>query len=318
MTVLIVLTLISALALALAAAWVGIPMLQRLKIGQHVRDVGPQQHLSKAGTPTMGGVIFLAAAVLAGLVFIREWQGFAVLLVALAFAAIGFADDYLKVVLARPLGLKARYKLTGQVIVSLLFFLVIWREGVDLSLTVPGWGEIYLGMLYPLLMLLVLIGSVNAVNLSDGVDGLAAGLGIVTLVAGTVVALVQQQTGVALAAVGLIGALLGFLRFNFNPARVFMGDTGSLAIGGAVAAIAVLTGTELLLLLFGGVFVIETVSVIIQVLYFRATGGRRVFRMAPIHHHFELLGWSERRVCGWFWLTQSALAAVGLALWFLL
>ncbi len=316
MTVLIVLTLISALALALAAAWVGIPMLQRLKIGQHVRDVGPQQHLSKAGTPTMGGVIFLAAAVLAGLVFIREWQGFAVLLVALAFAAIGFADDYLKVVLARPLGLKARYKLTGQVIVSLLFFLVIWREGVDLSLTVPGWGEIYLGMLYPLLMLLVLIGSVNAVNLSDGVDGLAAGLGIVTLVAGTVVALVQQQTGVALAAVGLIGALLGFLRFN--PARVFMGDTGSLAIGGAVAAIAVLTGTELLLLLFGGVFVIETVSVIIQVLYFRATGGRRVFRMAPIHHHFELLGWSERRVCGWFWLTQSALAAVGLALWFLL
>ena len=318
MTILTVLTLITSFAFSLTAAWQGIPILHRLKIGQNVRDVGPQQHLSKTGTPTMGGVIFLAAAIFAGIVFIRELQGFSVLLVSLAFAAIGFSDDYLKVVLARPLGLKARHKLAGQVIVSLLFCLFLWQTGVDFTLAVPGWGEISLGNFYPLWVLLVLVGSVNAVNLSDGVDGLATGLGVITLAAGTVIALLQGQTGVALAAMAFIGGLLGFLVFNYNPARVFMGDTGSLAIGGAVAAVAVLTKTELLLLLFGGVFVLETLSVIIQVTYFQATGGRRVFRMAPIHHHFELLGWSERRVCTVFWLVQAVLAAAGLAIWLLL
>lgn len=310
-----IIVVVAAFAFALVLGWLMIPLLKLLKIGQSIRDVGPRQHLTKAGTPTMGGTIFILAALLPAVFFLRgEPMGLLVLFVAIGFASVGFADDFLKVVLKQPLGLKARWKLAGQILVALLLYFALRRLGFEHTLVVPGMGAVDLGLLYAPFIALVLVATTNAVNLSDGVDGLAGGLGVVTLFAGAAIAMQQGQDGVALAALAMVGGLLGFLVFNLHPARVFMGDTGSLAIGGAVASVAVLTKTELLLLLVGGVFVIETLSVIIQVTYFKLT-GRRVFLMSPIHHHFELLGWGEWKICSWFWLAQIALAVAGLALW---
>ena len=307
--------LLVAFIFALVLGMVLIPVLRRLKIGQNIRTVGPKRHLSKAGTPTMGGVIFLVSALVVTAVFMpRDPLGYLVLFMAVAFGSIGFADDYLKVVRKQPLGLKARYKLAGQIVFSIVFYLILKALNFDEVLVLPWLGAIDLGWAYPIFVLLVMVGTVNAVNLSDGLDGLAGGLGVITLLGFAVIGWLGNIEGLIYISVALAGGIMGFLVFNLYPAKVFMGDTGSLAIGGAIAAMAVLTHTEILLLMLGIVFVLETISVIIQVLYFKMT-RRRVFLMAPIHHHFELKGWSEWKVCLAFWLIQLAGTVAALAIW---
>jgi len=291
-----------------------IPILRRLRYGQRIRPQGPERHRAKAGTPTMGGMAIVLAALpaataLGGL----GARSVAALIVTAGYAALGFADDYLKVAARRPLGLRARYKLAVQLLLGLgLAFAALGPLGGSASVAVPFSGlEIDLGAAYPLFALLVLVGSTNAVNLTDGLDGLAAGLSTIGLGAYALLAWSLGMNALAAFAAAFAGASAGFLLYNRHPARVFMGDTGSLALGAALASVAVLSGTELWLVVIGGVFVVETLSVIVQVAWFQMT-GRRIFRMSPIHHHFELSGWSEPRVVLAFWAAGLALAAAAL------
>ena len=308
--------LLASFAIALFFGWLLIPVLRKLKIGQSIRDVGPQRHLVKAGTPTMGGLIFVLAGAIAAIIFMpRDPMGYLVLFMALAYGSVGFADDYLKVVLKQPLGLKARHKLMGQLAAAILFYIALRALNIDHSVLIPGYGSVSLGLGYPFFVALVLLATTNSVNLADGVDGLAGGLGVISLIGFALIGWLQGADGIVFVSLALAGSILGFLVFNLHPAKVFMGDTGSLAMGGAIAAIAVLTQTELLLLLLGAVFVIETISVIIQVTYFKFT-GRRIFLMSPIHHHFELLGWSEWKIGIWFWTGQAIMVVLGVVLWF--
>lgn len=309
--------LLTSFLIALGAGWLLIPVLRKLKIGQSIRSVGPKQHLSKAGTPTMGGLIFIISGLAASVVFMpRDPLGYLVLFITLAYASIGFADDYLKVVLKQPLGLKARQKLVGQFAAAILFYLALRLLNIEHSLMVPGLGPLALGWVYPFFVVIFLVGTSNAVNLADGVDGLAGGLGVTSLIGLAFIGGLEGFDGVVYVSVALAGGILGFLVFNLHPAKVFMGDIGSLGIGGALAAIAVLTQTELLFLaLLGIIFVLETASVIIQVAYFKMT-KRRVFLMAPIHHHYELKGWSEWKICSWFWFIQIAGAVAAIIVWF--
>ncbi len=287
-----------AFLIALALGPVVIPALRRLKFGQSIREEGPQRHLAKAGTPTMGGVLILVALTIPAVIFAgKSAEVWLALFVTLGHGLIGFLDDYIKVVLKRNLGLKAREKILGQIIMAVaLAYIATAYFGRGTDLWIPFLGaNVDFGPLYYILIFLVLIGTTNAVNLTDGLDGLAAGTTTIAAAAYAVIAL----------------AALGFLRYNAHPAKVFMGDTGSLALGGALAAVAVLTKTELLLVIVGGVFVLEALSVIIQVISFKST-GKRIFRMSPIHHHFELGGWSETKVVTVFWLAGAVFAALGL------
>ncbi|MDT8901689.1 phospho-N-acetylmuramoyl-pentapeptide-transferase [Anaeroselena agilis] len=304
----------AAFLIALALGPVLIPVLRRLKFGQSIREEGPQRHLAKAGTPTMGGILILVALTVPALIFAgKSAEVWLALFVTLGHGLIGFLDDYIKVVLKRNLGLKAREKILGQIImaVALAYIATTWfGRGTDLWIPFLG-ANIDFGPLYYVLIFLVLIGTTNAVNLTDGLDGLAAGTTTIAAAAYAVIALAFGKQPLAAFCLALAGATLGFLRYNAHPAKVFMGDTGSLALGGALAAVAVLTKTELLLVVVGGVFVIEALSVIIQVISFKST-GKRVFRMSPIHHHFELGGWSETKVVAVFWLAGAVFAALGL------
>lgn len=299
-----------------------IPTLKRLKFGQNIRSDGPSRHLQKAGTPTMGGVMFLAGTTAGGFMLARGMaDGMVVLLIALGYGLIGFVDDYIKVVLKRSLGLRAREKLLGQILLAagLAFWVVFGMDrGTGLVLPfsgffTPGGVDLDLGW-WPFLVftILIVVGVSNAVNLTDGLDGLAAGVSMLVALAMVVVALKAGKTGVAVSMAALSGGCLGFLYYNRHPARVFMGDTGSLALGGGLAAAAVITRSELFLLIIGGIFVLETLSVIIQVISFQTT-GRRVFRMSPLHHHFELGGWGEKRVVLTFWAITLVFAVIGLA-----
>lgn len=308
--------MLAAFLVAVVLGWLLIPVFMRLKVGQSVRDVGPQRHLSKEGTPTLGGVIFLVAGLVIALIFMpRDNLGYLVLLMGLAYGSIGFADDFIKVVLKRPLGLKARHKLVGQFAAAILFYLALRALNFDNALMIPGIGLVNLDWVYPIFVAVFMVGTSNATNLADGVDGLAGGLAVITFLGFAVIGWLTSLDGVTYVSVALAGGILGFLVFNLHPAKVFMGDTGALGIGGAVGALAVITQTELLFLaLLGIVFVLETASVIIQVTYFRLT-GRRVFLMAPIHHHFELKGWSEWKVCSWFWAVQALGAVAAIAVW---
>ncbi|GAC42917.1 phospho-N-acetylmuramoyl-pentapeptide-transferase [Paenibacillus popilliae] len=290
-----------------------IPLLRRLKFGQQVRDDGPQGHLKKAGTPTMGGAIILLAFTLAFLKFSVTDINFYVLLIAtLGFGLIGFLDDYIKIVFKRSLGLTARQKLIGQLACSAVICVLLWQSDQSTVLAVPGtsWGFDLGWFYYPFIMLMMLAIS-NAVNFTDGLDGLLSGTSAIALSAFALIAMQQSEIAAAVCAASMIGAVLGFLVFNAHPAKIFMGDTGSLGIGGAIGAIAILTKTELLFLVIGGIFVIEMLSVVIQVVSFK-TRGKRVFKMSPIHHHFELSGWSEWRVVITFWLAGIVLAGLGL------
>ncbi|WP_018085516.1 phospho-N-acetylmuramoyl-pentapeptide-transferase [Desulfurispora thermophila] len=286
-----------------------IPWLRRLKFGQQIRHDGPERHLGKAGTPTMGGIMFVLGGAAGTLAFAwREPAAWLVLITMLGFALVGFADDFIKVVRRRSLGLRAREKLLGQFLVSLLLVvvaLVFLQRGSRVILPFSGFaapGGVSLdlgGLFYTIFALLVAVGTANAVNLTDGLDGLAASVTVLVSAFFALLAVLKGQGGVAVSMAALVGGCLGFLVYNRHPARVFMGDTGSLALGGALAAAAILLRAELFLLLAGGVYALEALSVIIQVFSYQKL-GRRVFRMSPLHHHFELGGWSENRVVGVF------------------
>jgi phospho-N-acetylmuramoyl-pentapeptide-transferase len=296
-----------------------IAAVRRREFGQQIREEGPEGHHEKAGTPTMGGIIIFAAITVPFLILsdYTDWRAFGVLFAALLCALLGFVDDWMKIVRRRSLGLRGRTKLLAQVVISLgLWWVATDRAGLGSSLKL--WvvdGHIDLGPFYPVLIFLVVAGTTNAVNLTDGLDGLAAGCTAIVLLSYIGITFITAgEKDLTLLAGCLVGACVGFLWFNAFPATVFMGDTGSLGLGGAIAGMAVMTRTEILLVLLGGIFVIEALSVLIQVFSFR-TFRKRVFLMAPVHHHFELMAWSETKIILRFWIVAAACAAIGFTIY---
>lgn len=291
-----------------------IPFLCKLKVGQNIREDGPERHLKKAGTPTMGGIIIVTAVMVAS--FLMAGASVEVLtavLIMLAFGGIGFWDDYIKVVLRRSLGLRAREKIGLQVLVGLLFaFFLIFYMNRGTGITIPFIGNsLDLGFLYIPFVLIVVMSASNGVNLTDGLDGLASGVTFFVAMAFALVSLMTGHYNLTIFCGALAGACLGFLVFNRYPARIFMGDTGSMALGGAIAAVAAITRSELALIIIGGVYVLETLSVILQIISYQTT-RKRIFLMAPLHHHFELKGWSEKKVVRVFWIMSLIFAFLGL------
>ena len=293
-----------------------IPELHKLKFGQSIREEGPKSHQKKSGTPTMGGIMIILGITL-GTLAAAPWTPEVLLAVfiMLGHFVLGFLDDYIKVVKKRNLGLKARQKLAGQILIAVVTMYVATQVlGIDTDIWIPGLdANVSLGVLYYPLVLFVLVGTSNAVNLTDGLDGLAAGTVAIAASAFAVVSVLTGHGDLSYFCVAMAAACLAFLRFNAHPAKVFMGDTGSLALGGALAAVGILTHTEILLAVIGFVFVCEALSVIIQVISFQTT-GKRVFRMSPIHHHFELGGWSEWKVVTVFWCVGLLASVLGLSL----
>lgn len=293
-----------------------IPYLHKLKFGQSIRECGPASHMAKNGTPTMGGLMMLAALLVALL-----WGNFTphviiALVLTVGHAVIGFIDDYIKVVMKRNLGLTAKQKFLLQFILAGAYVYFAETHIRNTELWVPGINAVIdLGWAYYVLAFLLLVGTTNAVNLTDGLDGLVSFVSLPVTMVFAFIAYMQGMLDLSGFSLGLTGACLGFLLFNRHPARVFMGDTGSLALGGAIAALALLTRTELLLVIVGGIYVAEALSVIIQVTYFRFSGGKRIFRMSPLHHHFELGGWPEVKVVRVFTAVSCVLSVIGLCLW---
>jgi phospho-N-acetylmuramoyl-pentapeptide-transferase len=294
-----------------------IEFLRAREFGQHIREDGPQGHHLKAGTPTMGGVIiFLAVGVPYLILTNYEWRSVGVFAAAMACALLGFADDYIKLVRRRSLGLRARTKLGVTIAISLGLWWIARHEAhlpSTLQLRFVDY-HIDLGPFYPVLIYFVVAGTTSAVNLTDGLDGLAAGCAAIVLLAYIGIAFITLDFDMAMLAGCLVGACVGFLWFNAFPATVFMGDTGSLGLGGAIAGLAIMTKTEVLLILLGGIFVIEALSVAIQVFSFQTT-RKRVFLMAPIHHHFELKAWSETKIILRFWIVASICSAIGFTIY---
>lgn len=292
-----------------------IPFLRRLKVGQTERTEGPESHLKKNGTPTMGGILILISVVIASLLFVRDYPRIIpVLFLTLGFGLVGFLDDYIKVVLKRSTGLKAWQKFSLQVVVTgvFVYYLLHYTE-VSLEMKAPfvegtyldfGWWNI------PILFFIV-IGTVNGTNFTDGLDGLASSVTVLVATFFTVVA-IGTDSGIEPITCAVVGALLGFLLFNVHPASVFMGDTGSLALGGFVAAAAIMMQMPVFIAIVGFIYLAEVLSVMLQVSYFKITGGKRIFKMAPIHHHFELCGWSETRVVAVFSIVTALLCLVAL------
>ncbi|MBE0416604.1 MAG: phospho-N-acetylmuramoyl-pentapeptide-transferase [Coriobacteriia bacterium] len=327
-----------AVVISLVAAGVLLPFWIRLlrfrSIGQQVRADGPQGHLVKQGTPTMGGVLILL--VVAGTyVFLGDFGRLSLLALAATGACglLGFVDDWAKVVHERSLGLRPRAKILGQALVALTFgLLAVNWAGLSTGVAVPltsltldmgavtsvfdvGGFALLVPWLYLALVFIVIVGTSNAVNLTDGLDGLAAGTVTIVMLAYAGIGFRQNRLEVALLAAAIAGACIGFLWYNSHPADIFMGDTGSLGLGAAIATLAIITKTELLLVLIGGIYVAETLSVILQVTSFKLT-GKRILRMAPLHHHFEMKGWSETKVMVRFWIVTGTLAGAGFALYF--
>ena len=319
----ILLAFVATFIITVVLGKIGIPMLRSLHAQQSIREEGPESHQAKAGTPTMGGAFMMVALVI-GVALFAPWNvGTGMLLfLTLGHSLLGFFDDFVKAVKKRNLGLTAKQKLLGQFVLAAIFCYCIteimvvpttlWIPVVDIQLQL-GWG-------YYVLAFLIIVGATNAVNLTDGLDGLASGTSAVAAIAFSVIGLMaaSMTNSIGAESVAYFGAIvaavcLGFLVYNVNPAKVFMGDTGSLALGGAFAAMAILTKTELLLVVIGGIFVMEALSVIIQVISFK-TRGVRVFKMSPIHHHFELSGWAEQTVVNRFWFGGAVLAVIGVVL----
>lgn len=330
-----ILAALTALLVGLLCGPLTIRWLRGLQIGQMVRDDGPKSHLSKAGTPTMGGVLILLAITVSTLLWgdLRQKSLWVVLLVTLSFGLIGWVDDYRKLVLKNSKGLPARWKYFWQSLVTLITIVYLMHSSsipLHTQLTIPFLKSyfIHLGFLFPLFAYFVIVGSSNAVNLTDGLDGLAimpivmvgGALGIFVYAASNAVdahylgiPFVANTGEITIFCASLVGAGLGFLWYNAYPAQIFMGDVGSLSLGAALGTIALLIRQELVLMIMGGLFVLETVSVILQVGYFKYTHGKRLFRMAPLHHHFELKGWTEPKVIVRFWILTVIFVLCGLA-----
>lgn len=311
----IVIPVLIAFVISVALGPVIIPWLRRLKMGQTERVDGVQSHLKKAGTPTMGGVIFLIAVAVTSLFYVKDYPKIIpVLFLTMAFGIIGFLDDYLKVVLKRSDGLLPWQKFLLQVVVTGIFaFYILNYTDVSLTMRIPFWPEHYLnlGWLAVPLMFFAVIGTVNGVNFTDGLDGLASSVTVIVAVFFTVVS-IGTSSGIEPITCAVVGGLMGFLLFNVYPAQVFMGDTGSLALGGFVAGAAYMMQMPLFIILVGLIYLVEVLSVIMQVTYFKATHGKRIFKMAPIHHHFELCGWSETRVVAVFTIVTTIMCLIAL------
>lgn len=293
-----------------------IPFLRKLKFGQYVRDDGPESHLKKAGTPTMGGLVILVSILLTSLIYIKKYPDIIpVLFMTLGFGIIGFLDDYIKVVMKRSLGLKPMQKMLGQFIVTAIFvyyyFNVAKMQAGVMIPFVKGQVFVMPDWLFVVFVFIVVLGTVNGVNFTDGLDGLASGVTAIVATFFTVAALAVNTSMTPITGT-VVGSLLGFLLFNTYPARVFMGDTGSLALGGFVASIALMLHMPLYIVIVGLVYLVEVLSVILQVGYFKLTHGKRIFKMAPIHHHFELSGFSETQVVAAFSILTAILCLVGL------
>ncbi|MBR1859360.1 MAG: phospho-N-acetylmuramoyl-pentapeptide-transferase [Selenomonadaceae bacterium] len=312
----ILITMAIAAGIVLLLGPIMIPLLHKLKFGQSIREEGPKSHQKKSGTPTMGGLFLISAIIIATVIKApMTTEIILALFILIGHFILGFLDDYIKVVKKRNLGLKARQKLLGQIIIALVTMIIATQMlNIRTTLWLPfASNELDLGILYYPLVLFVIVGASNAVNLTDGLDGLASGNMAIAASCYVVVCMLTSHMDLALFCAATVGACVGFLRFNFHPAKIFMGDTGSLALGGAFAAVGILTHTEILLAIIGFIFVCEALSVIIQVISFQTT-GKRVFKMSPIHHHFELSGWKETKVVFVFWLVGLICGVIGLSI----
>lgn len=311
----VVIPVLIAFALSVLMGPVVIPFLRKLKVGQTERAEGVQSHLKKAGTPTMGGVMILISVVVTSLFYVKEYPRIIpVLFLTVGFGLIGFLDDYLKVVLKRSDGLFPAQKMALQIVVTAVFaFYLVKVAEIPLTLLIPFSGGQYwdIGWLAVPLLFVAVIGTVNGTNFTDGLDGLASSVTVLVATFFTVVA-IGTRSGIEPVTCAVVGALMGFLLFNVYPASVFMGDTGSLALGGFVAGTAYMMQMPLYIIIVGLIYLVEVASVMIQVTYFKKTGGKRFFKMAPIHHHFELCGWSETRVVAVFSITTAVLCLVAL------
>ena len=287
-----------------AIGWFLLPVLRALKAGQSIREVGPTWHNYKAGTPMMGGLMFIFSAMICLLInafTMQDYTVFYVLALALCFGSVGFLDDFFKLKYKRNLGLTSLQKAMLQMAVSALYLYLLYKQGVmSCNLYIP-FVNVVVENIHPLVYIFfamfVMVGCVNAVNLTDGVDGLSSSVTIPVMVFFTVAAAAKQRLDLALLPASLVGGLIAYLFYNWHPAKVFMGDTGSLFLGGVVCALAFALDMPLILILVGLVYIIETLSVILQVFYFKITHGKRIFKMAPIHHHFEMCGWNEEKIC---------------------
>lgn len=312
-----ILAIIISFAISAILCPIVIPFLHKLKFGQQVRDDGPQAHLKKAGTPTMGGLIILSSIIITSLFYIWDYPKIIpVLFVTVGFGIVGFLDDYIKIVMKRSEGLKPLQKMLGQLVITGVFaYYLLNTPDVGTEVLVPftgGFnGGIYInfGILFIPFVFFVVLGADNGVNFTDGLDGLCTSVTILVATFLTIVA-VGENSGISPITGAVVGSLLGFLLFNVYPARVFMGDTGSLALGGFVASTAFMMQMPFFLAIIGFIYVVEVLSVIIQVTYFKKTGGKRIFKMAPIHHHFELCGWSETRVVATFSIVTALLCLI--------
>ena len=302
-------------ALSVIMGPVVIPILRKLKMGQTEREDGVKSHLKKAGTPTMGGVIILSSIAITSLFYIKDYPTIIpILFVTVGFGLIGFLDDYLKVVMKRSDGLYPKQKMGLQILVTAVFaFYIVKFTEIPLTWLIPFTDGKYLdlGFLAIPMMFIVIIGTVNGVNFTDGLDGLASSVTVLVATFFTVVA-IGTKSGIEPITCAVVGALLGFLLFNVYPASVFMGDTGSLALGGFVASTAYMLQMPFFIAIVGLIYLVEVLSVMIQVTYFKKTGGKRIFKMAPIHHHFELCGWSETRVVAVFSIITAILCLIAL------
>ncbi|ASZ07988.1 phospho-N-acetylmuramoyl-pentapeptide-transferase [Enterococcus thailandicus] len=307
--------IVSSFAMTVAVMPLFIGYFQMKKQGQAIREEGPKWHNIKAGTPTMGGLVFLIAAILTG-IWVGAWQNqltpilFILLFVLALYGAIGFLDDFIKVFKKRNMGLNSIQKLIGQIVGGVAFYLVYRSEGYPGILNFFGL-EISLGILYGLFAIFWLVGFSNAVNLTDGIDGLVAGLGTISFATYALIAWHQNQLDVLIICLSVVGGLIGFFSYNHKPAKIFMGDVGSLALGGLLAAISMMLNQEWTLLLVGLIYVMETASVMLQVASFKLT-GKRIFKMSPIHHHFEMSGWSEWKIDIVFWLVSLGTSLITL------
>ena len=311
---LVLLPVVIAFAISVLLCPIMIPFLKKLKFGQFVRDDGPESHLKKSGTPTMGGLIILCSIVITSLLYMKSNpQILPVLFVTLGFGLVGFLDDYIKVVMKRSMGLRAWQKMLGQFLITAIFayYLANYADlGTSVLVPFTGGMEWNLGFWFYPFLFVVLLGTVNGTNFTDGLDGLLSSITVLTATFFTVVA-IGTASGLEPITCAAVGALLGFLVYNVYPAKVFMGDTGSLALGGLIGATAVMLKMPIYIVIVGCIYLVEVLSVIIQVTYFKKT-GKRVFKMAPIHHHFELSGWPETKVVAIFSIVTAMLCLIGL------